>query len=184
MFFSVLPLRAYAFQILFLLMAIAVEAYILRRELKLLPRQALQYAAALNFFTVGLGWFVFVNVQGILPPELQREVLNFVFFGRWSSELVFWLIVVGFAAFFLSFFLKVFAFNQLQFLLMTPQEWANREEKFKQRHQLGGKRPRQSLSGNSAQASAILTANAISYTAITLVLLLRFLIDSQIVLPQ
>lgn len=180
MAFSVLPLRAIIFQILFLLVAIAIESLILRQELKLVPRQALQYAASLNLFTTGIGWFMLVNLEALLPDNLRQEIMNLIFFGRWSQSMVMWMVVAGFAVFFFSFVLKVFGLSQLQFLLMTPQEWAARQEQINQRYRLGVKRLRPPARANAAQASALLKANALSYSALSLVLLVRLLLETPI----
>ena len=51
----VLPLRAIAFQILFLLMAIAIEGTVMQQQLPFMPRQAMQYATILNLITVVVG---------------------------------------------------------------------------------------------------------------------------------
>ena len=50
MFEPVLPLRAIAFQILCLLIAIAIEAYVLRQTLRLGYKTSVRYAASMNLF--------------------------------------------------------------------------------------------------------------------------------------
>ncbi len=180
---SVLPLRAIAFQILFLLVAIAVEAWVLQRQLKLppnrskiSPKQAVQYATSVNLLTIAVGWFLFLSLQSLLPLELKYQLLNFIFFNRWSSDTAFWIVLSGFITFFASFLLKLGGLIQLQRMMLTNQELAARRELDKNRYRLGVRPKKDGATSN--QASVILSANAFSYTAISLVLVMRFLVGS------
>ena len=60
---AVLPLRAIVFQCLLLLVAIALEAKVLRRQLQLGYQPSIRYAASLNLLTVVLGWMAFFSVE-------------------------------------------------------------------------------------------------------------------------
>ncbi len=178
----VLPLRAIAFQILFLLLAIAIEAWVLQRQLKLppnrsriSPKQAVQYATSVNLLTIAVGWFLFLSLQALLPLELKYQLLNFIFFNQWSSSTAFWIILSGFITFFASFLLKLGGLIQLQRMMLTNQELAARRELDKNKYRLGA-RPKKEFRATSNQASVILSANALSYTAIAIVLVMRFLV--------
>ncbi len=184
MFVSVLPLRAIAFQILFLLVAIAIEAWVLQRRLRLppnqsrvSPKQAVQYASSVNLLTIVVGWFLFLSLQALLTPELKYQLLNFVFFDQWSPNTAFWVVLSGFITFFTSFLIKLGGLVQLQQMLLTPQELEARRELDKNKHRLGV-RPTKGLRTISNQANVLLLANALSYTAISAILLLRFLVRS------
>lgn len=48
---AVLPLRAVMFQILFLLVAIAVESFIFKKKLHLSGRTSIEYATSINLFS-------------------------------------------------------------------------------------------------------------------------------------
>ncbi|HIK55915.1 MAG TPA: hypothetical protein IGS37_12225 [Synechococcales cyanobacterium M55_K2018_004] len=192
MFVPVLPLRAIAFQILFLLVAIAIEAIVLRRELFLGARKAVEYAATLNLFTAAVGWLIFFSIQAVIPLDLQQVLLTFIFFGWLPPDQFLWIILAGFVVFFLSFFAKVFALTQLKNLLLTDQERIARREATLQRRRLSQPKQRglrrtgmkaREVGEDARQASAILLANAMSYTAISILLLLRLLFDSTIRLP-
>ena len=56
MFETVYPLRAVAFQLLFFLIAIAIESLILRRRRNIDRQTSLEYAAFMNLLTIVLGW--------------------------------------------------------------------------------------------------------------------------------
>jgi hypothetical protein len=62
-------------------------------------------------------------------------------------------------------------------MLLTSQELEARRELDKNKHRLGV-RPIKGLRTISNQASVLLLANALSYTAISAILLLRFLVRS------
>lgn len=189
MFTSVLPLRAIVFQTLFLLMAIAIEAWVLQRRLKLpphqsqiSPKQAVQYATTINLLTIVVGWFLFLSLQALLTPELKYQLLNFVFFDQWSPSTAFWVVLSGFITFFASFLLKLSGLIQLERLMMTTQELEARRELEQNKYRLGVRPPKE-MRAISNHASVLLSANALSYTAILLILLLRFLVRSFLPAP-
>lgn len=174
--FSVLPLRAVAFQILFLLMAIAIEAYVLRRELKLMPKQAVQYSATLNLLSTVVGWTAFFGIESILPAVVRVQLMDFMFFDHWSAEIAFPLILAAFATFFGSFSLKLLGLNWLQLALMSPNEWQTYREAQISRPKFG-QRPKRDRTPTSNQASAVLSANAFSYTSILVIIFARLILS-------
>ncbi|GAB4152382.1 MAG: hypothetical protein Fur0046_31960 [Cyanobacteria bacterium J069] len=191
MFASVLPLRAIAFQILFLLMAIAIESHVFAVQLALPPKQpngvspqqSVQIAATLNLLTAMAGWFVFFLIQPWLPLPLKQQLLSFIFFDQWSADAAFPAILAGFLTFFASFAVKLLGLAALEWLLLTPDEWASRRESSNPRYRLGqgllkdkdrDKKPPTNLS------NTLLAANAFSYTAILAVLFARRIVDEVI----
>jgi len=178
MTFPVLPLRMIAFQLMFVLLAIAIEGVIFQRELSMIPRKAMFYSTILNLLTTVVGWFVFFAVESVLSLPLRRELIEFILFNQIGQEAVFWGILAGFLTFFASFLIKIFGFNQLQQLLLTQKEWEAQQQtqlnqrRFGQRFKRKGGRWTES----NNQASALLTANACSYSAVTLILFTRFLL--------
>lgn len=137
MFPNILPLRAIAFQSLFLMMAIAIEATVLFRQLnpaaernnsalmRLSPKQSIQYAATANLLSVVVGWsvfFLFFGVTKALPPDVKISLMNFIFFDQWSGETATLLIMVCFLTFFGSFAVKQLGLVGLQRLLNDKKE--------------------------------------------------------------
>ncbi|PSB09173.1 hypothetical protein C7B76_25615 [filamentous cyanobacterium CCP2] len=137
---TVLPLRAIAFQALFLLIAIAVEAAVLRRTLAadkkefVTPNQSIQYAATINLLCTVVGWlafFLFFAVAYALPSawttRVETNLVNFIFFDQWSNETATSLIVACFIMFFASFTIKQAGLNALRSTLQAGIE--KKEEK-------------------------------------------------------
>jgi hypothetical protein len=175
----VLPLRAIAFQILFLLVAIAIEAHILNRNLPIPPKQSIQYSTAINLFSTVIGWLVFLNFQNLLPLALKTLIIEYIFFDQWSSDMASWIIISAFFTFFASLFFEVLGLTQLESYLgaqiSPPPEIEDSKVKYK-----FGQRPPRRPPGVYSVVSAVLVANAVSYSAITLILLLRFLAHSNL----
>ncbi len=171
-----MPLRSVAFQAFCLLVAIAIESWVLWRNLGVTPRQSLQFATTINLLCTVVGWVAFFAVQPFLPEPLRQEILGFIFFNQWTAPMAVWFILLGFIIFFASFALKLLGLDYLRLLLLTPEEWKARREN------IAPSRPRLSKGSPirdkkpSTQASAVLIANALSYSAITVLLVLRFLL--------
>ncbi len=177
MSFSIFPLRAIIFQAMFLLLAIAAESHVFQRNLRFSPRKATQYAATLNLLTTSVGWTLFFSLEPFLSPGLQEQLLNYVLFDRWTVDTLSLFVGAGFLIFFANFLIKLLGFSQLELALMTPQEWAARQETS------GRSLDRRRFSSRKAptadmpqRASTILAANAFSHTAILLLLLTRIIL--------
>ena len=86
--FGVLPLRAIAFQGLFLLLAIALEAVILHQRLSLDIKTSVRYSTSMNLFSTFLGWIMFFIIQPLLPEDLRIQLISFFFFERFFPNLL------------------------------------------------------------------------------------------------
>lgn len=144
MFPTVLPLRAVAFQTVFLLIAIAIEAAVLYRLLnadansKIDPKQSVQYATTINLLSTVVGWltfFLFFGLAYALPSEwsvrLKANLVNFIFFDQWSSETATSLVLICFTMFFVTFAIKQAGLNGLRWLLsagIAKKEDANKPQ--------------------------------------------------------
>lgn len=176
---AVLPLRAIAFQSMLLLVAIALEAIVLRQRLRLGFQPSVQYAASLNLFATSLGWIFFLLLEPLAPPPLQTQIISYVLFDRFYPNPLFdsrgvFIIVAGMGVFFLTFLVKVKALEWLTRLLGRPvvqpaplPGTVSLKDKFDQarRNRLQRATP--------LYAIAVLQANALSFSAILLLLLLR-----------
>lgn len=179
----VLPLRAVVLQSLFLLIAIATEAAILHWELKLSYKRSIEYATSLNLLSVVMGWLVFFLVLPILDEGLEQALVGYVLFDRLPDRLLL-IGVSGFITFMLSFFVKLQGLNLLERLLERveatpttneppPQAQARRTFTSAATSYKGSDRSQ--FLQQPDKRDAVLLANAASYTAISVVLLLRFL---------
>ena len=180
--FGILPLRAIAFQALFLLMAIALEAVVLYQRLPYGYKTSVQYAATLNLLSTFLGWVVFFNLQTILPDDLRIQVISFLFFEQffpnaWMNGVT---SLLGTAA--LGTFLGVVVaewggLDLLDRLLESrksedPADGALRSrDRFKLRRMLESSL----VFRRNDRAYTILVANSLSFSAIVAVLLLRWI---------
>jgi hypothetical protein len=183
---TVLPLRAIAFQIVFLLMAIAIEATVLHRQLNIPPKQSAQFAAATNLLTTVLGWLVIFFLLGtspILPTPLLNELkialMNFIFFDQWSNGTAELLIMICFITFFVSLGVKWLGLVGLDTLmnraLPDAPEVAIEPGVFVS--------PRRKPRQFRPRLSTTLVANAWSYSAILVALLLRFVFQATLDAP-
>lgn len=96
MWIPVLPLRAVMFQILFLLVAIAVESFIFKKNLHLSGRNSIEYATSINLFSTIIGWLIFFFFVPLLPINLQGQLINFILFNDFAPHLGFSLLRIYF----------------------------------------------------------------------------------------
>lgn len=175
----VLPLKAVVFQVLFLLVAVALEAMVFRQQLRLGYKQSVQYAAAVNLLTVVVGWFAFLAIEPTLDDRLQAQVISYVLFDNLLNNTLKpqmgWIILVaGLVAFFMTLILKL---KGLELLMRSIGAWQlptqprdlSRKERYS-RSRTGTTRYQQAA---SKFAIAVLQANALSFSAILLLLVLR-----------
>lgn len=180
--FGVLPLRAVAFQTLLLLVAIALEAAVLRQRLRLGYQTSMQYAATLNLLATSLGWLIFLALESLMPADLQAQVISYVLFNHfyrnfWGDTIPVLLVGAGIFCFFVTFWVKLLGLNLLLIVLgRTPivpegdQGPESRLERYTlaRQGQYGNQR-----GGNSPHTLAVLEANGLSFSAILILLLLQ-----------
>ncbi|TVQ18682.1 MAG: hypothetical protein EA367_13990 [Leptolyngbya sp. DLM2.Bin15] len=183
----VLPLRAVVLQSLLLFVAIATEAAILHWELKLSYKRSIEYATSLNLLSVVIGWLVFFLVLPILDDGLQQALVSYVLFDRLPDMLPL-IGASGCITFILSFFVKLQGLNLLEWLLERVEATPKVDEKPAEQVRRPFTSSATSYKGSDRsqflqqpdKRDALLLANAVSYTAISLVLLLRFLFYSDL----
>ena len=175
---AIVPLRAVIFQSLLLLVAIAIEAAVLRRQLRLGFQPSIRYAASINILTVVVGWVVFLGIEPLLPTYAKTQIISYVLFGHFYSNSVETmasgigaaLVAVGLLAFFVSFWLKAKALEWLTWLLDVPIVKPS-DQSNPNRIRYGRSRPDRITA--SPHLLAVLRANAFSFTVILLLLLVR-----------
>ena len=179
---GILPLRAIAFQTLLLLVAIVLEAMVLRQQLRLGYRTSMQYAATLNLLATSLGWVAFLAIEAVLPLSLRSQVISYVLFNRfylngWREVLPVVVVVTAIAAFFVTYWIKLQGLTWLQRLLgqqpidIDPKPVAiNRRQLYERARR--GRGLDEAQRGDSPRALAVLQANAASFTAILVLILL------------
>jgi hypothetical protein len=179
----VFPLKMIAFQGLLMLVAIAVEAYVLRQELKLLPKQSIDYATTINFLSVTVGWILFFNFQAIVSENLRIKLINCIFFDRWQQDILWAIILAAVVTFFVSFLVKLVGLSQLRIFLGDKKAKSDDDDNPKTLKFGTSRRAIHSNLKVSGEGNAVLKANALSYSAISLILLIRFLAQGRVNLP-
>ncbi len=179
---DILPLRAVAFQSLFLLVAIAIEAYVFRHLLtsKQKPlglKTSIKYAITLNLLAAVIGWVTFFLAQPFLPPVLKIQLISFIFFDQFLQTpaevgIASSLIVICLIIFLGVYFLKLEGLNWLEWVLQQSSPASQANTQLISAHQRR-KLEKSPESERNNRAYSILVANASSFFAILALLYLR-----------
>jgi hypothetical protein len=177
-FSFVLPLRAIVFQMLFLSLAIAIEALVFQKQWKLSRKASIEYSLGLNLFSTCLGWLVFFVVQSFLSANLKKQIITFVFFNNIVENSTIPLgLIYGEVALmvFLAFVFILIA--ELLFLdvwrnLLKEETPAEQGNKYRPTITSSLYKRYYDSAKSRITSSTILVANAYSGTAILLILLL------------
>ncbi len=154
------PLRAIVFQCLFLLIAIALEGWSLRRYLRLPYKDSIKYSATLNLLSTVSGWVAFFGLETLVPTDVK---LSLILFDQWYGDIATLIILAGFATFFLTVAVELKGLQLLQTLLEVPPQAV---VDIKSRRSSGLRDLRTSTGSSNNPAYAVLVANAMSYSAI------------------
>ncbi len=171
---EVFPLGIILFDVLFLLVAIPIEAYIFNIRLNFDKKSSAFYAIGVNFFSSAIGWFICFQLEPYLPERWRLELINFVFFNRlsFSGEVYGSIIVFASIAFFITFLMKLILLKSLifslreeiSFPLKTQSALISRYSRRKSRAKIL----------NTNLVLTVLIANALSYSAILVLLFIIF----------
>lgn len=173
---GVLPIPIIVFQLLALLLSIAIEAYIFSRQLVLTHRECIQYSAAINLLSAIAVWLFGFVMQALMPPSAKLQLISYILLGRFyniENQTLFNFVIVLLLLF--LFFLVCFVeFKGLDFLEMIFSDWpelATTEERiqFWQRLMIAV------TYTDPEKITAIFWANAASNSVILLVLLIAVL---------
>ncbi|KPQ34223.1 MAG: hypothetical protein HLUCCA11_15855 [Phormidesmis priestleyi Ana] len=175
----IFPLRAIAFQVLFLMVAISIEAGIFRQRLRLGFKTSVQYTTVINLAAVVAGWIAFLVIEPLASPEIKVQIISYLLFDRllitsWTAEIGGAILGIGLVVFFATYFIKL---KGLEWILRLADAWKipkkmeklNREQRYMQARE-GRTESQQAL---AEFTDSVIQANAASFTAILLLLLLR-----------
>lgn len=187
MFSDILPLRAVLFQLLFLLVAIALEALVFYRTLNLDYKTSAQYSATVNLLSTFLGWFVFFTIQPFLPEGLRVQLISYIFFEQffpnpWLTTIPSILVILGLGIFLATFLVKLKGLDILEALLEKNKDKKQEESETRTgrlrrlRNQSFGFRP-------NSKPYSVLIANIFSFGAISFLLFVR-LVEQTYYTPQ
>ena len=181
-FEPILPIRMIVFQVLFLMVAIAIEAGILRQRLRLGFKTSVQYAFVTNLAAVVVGWIAFLVIEPLTTMEIRSQLMNYVLFNRvlpngWTTEMGAILLAIALVSFFGTFFIKA---KGLELFLRSDGAWKPLEKKPKQLPRDERYAKARGAGTGASQANArfidtVIQANAASFSAILVLILLRSL---------
>lgn len=170
---SIVPIGAVLFHFLFVLIAIPIEAYVLNTRLLFDKKTSMFYAISINLFSSVIGWIVFFVVEPILPVQLKSELINYVFFNNFKSSSTQTLIIVtAFIIFFATFLAKFFLLKLLLLVLDEEAGKSKPEEDITDAQRRQRRRMSKYKIQNTNLVTAMLIANSLSYSAITIILLI------------
>ncbi len=166
----VFPLGAILFNFLFFTLTIPIEAYVLTNRLKFDKRTSIFYSIAINLFSGAIGWFVFFVTEPILPIEIKSEIVSYFFFNQPVNNTS-WLVIMmtAFIIFFSTFLIKFFLLKMALMSLREPGQ--NKPEA-----QIIGRKTSRRLGRMKLQNTSLLTTiligNSLSYSAITIIIVI------------
>lgn len=169
---SIVPLGAVLFDFLFVLIAIPVEAYVLNTRLLFDKKTSIFYAISANLFSSVIGWIVFFLLEPILPVQLKSELIHYVFFNNFKPSTQSLVIVTAFIIFFATFLVKFFILKVLLLVLDPEAGKAKNEEETTETQRRQRRRLIKFKIQNTNLVTATLIANSLSYSAITIILLI------------
>jgi hypothetical protein len=168
----IFPLGAILFNFLFLLVAIPIEAYVFYKRLKFDRKTSTFYAISVNLFSSAIGWFLFFVLEPILPIYFKAELINFVFFNIFkSANTQSLLILTAFIIFFTTILMKSFLLQLFVFLL--SENMGKKKDTLESPQRLQWRMATRARFQSTNLVTTTLIANSLSYTAITLILLIR-----------
>ncbi|MEA5505917.1 filament integrity protein fraC [Halotia wernerae UHCC 0503] len=167
----IFPLGAILFNFLFLLVAIPIESYIFYKRINFDRKTSIFYAISVNLFSSAIGWFLFFVLEPILPIPFKAELISFVFFNIFrSTNTQSLLIITAFIIFFTTILMKIFLLQLFVFLLSENIGKKNTSEPTQRLQWRIASRARFQ---STNLVTTTLIANSLSYSAITLILLIR-----------
>lgn len=176
----VLPLQLILFQLLFLLVAIALEAMVFHQRLHLTRKTSVEYATSLNLWSVVIGWLFFLLIENFSPKSLQAQIVSYIFFDHpiynQLEKLDFIIISIGIIIFFFSFIIKMLGFELIKIWIHDhPEQFESNPEALQKRPRLLNRDKIKKTKPKPNPAFAVLVANAYTYSAILFLLVLRFM---------
>lgn len=176
----VLPIQTILFQVIFLLVMIALESRVFHSRLRITRKTSVEYATSLNLLATIVGWLAFFIGQSQLPQPIRTQLISFIFFDRFLSPapagLNLIVISIGITVFFAAFVIKLKGLELLQALLQSSKEPRQAKPSVERRRpKLSDRLYQATLRTDPNHAVIVLLANAYSHSAILVILFIRFL---------
>jgi hypothetical protein len=171
----IFPFGAILFNFLFFTVAIPIEAYILAIRLKFDKRTSIFYAICLNLFSGAIGWFVFFLLEPWLPIETKTELINYVFFNQFITNVYPLVLMTGIIIFFTTFLIKFFLLKAALLSLREPSPKKPEPEEPIDPRRISRRVNKLKLQ-NTGLLTTTLIANSFSYSAISIIIVLQNLL--------
>lgn len=173
--FQIFPFGIILFDFLFLLVAIPVEAYILNRRLKFDKRTSSFYAISMNVFSNVIGWIIFFIIERTsLFDNYRIGIINYILYNRLPDNFSGSIILVAFTTFFGTLVVK---FALLKLFIISLSDPGEKQPEVGPEDTILTMRKSRRGKRIAWQSTSLLTttllATALSYTAITLVIVFR-----------
>ncbi|MBW4431821.1 MAG: filament integrity protein fraC [Pelatocladus maniniholoensis HA4357-MV3] len=165
---KVVPIGAILFSFLFLLVSIPLEAYILNSVLKFDKRTSSFYAICMNLFSNVVGWIIFFWIEPFLSIRLRTSLMNLIFFDQILPSMINLMILTAFIVFFGTFVVKSLI---LRLALISMTDFWKRQDESDAQKVLSRREFKMRLQTKNIFTN-VLIANALSYTAVVLILFL------------
>ena len=176
MFSLLLPLRAIAFQLLFLLVVISIESLVIEKNLSLPRKISVEYATSINLIAAVSGWVIFFYCSPHFPPESQKMLIDFILFNHWSNSTYLLLFACGFFTFFITLTIKIAGFEVIEVLIQTREEEKKRRTLNDPRNFYKSSIPNFET---TVVAIALLRAQSYSHMVISIILIAQLLHTQQ-----
>ncbi len=167
------PVRVLVFQILLLLVVIALEAMVLQQKLGISERGSVQFSTVLNLFSTIVGWLVFLVVELVVPERWRLEIIDYVLFNgvfQLDPQTISTVAVVCMLLICITtFFMETQALNLLLLVLRTQPQ----VRKDTNQVQINRMSRYQASWTDQYRMNTLLIANACSYGAVLVILFLR-----------
>jgi hypothetical protein len=131
-----LPLPTIVLQLLFVLISVAAEAFVLHWRMDLERHRCVEYALAIELAVSCVGWAGFFAVydaldgsQGNASLGLLKPIQNWILWGEWSNVLNWWFLGLILICFWAALELKVATF---QILILLPRLGSQSDSKSEQ----------------------------------------------------
>ena len=174
--FRAFPSGVILLDFLFLLVAIPIEAFILNRRLKFDKRTSAFYAISMNVFSNAIGWMIFFVIEPTaFFDSYKPQLINYLLYNRLTDQVYGGIILGAFITFFATLMVK---FGLLKLLIISLSDPGDKKKG--QEAEAAATLGRKSLRSyrKTWQSTSLFTttliANSLSYTAISLVVLFRW----------
>ncbi|MBZ8182295.1 filament integrity protein FraC [Oscillatoria salina] len=172
----ILPLPTILVQSVLLLLAIALEGFVLHKQLNLTRKTSIEYSISINLYSTFIGWLLFFLLPVSENNFLELNFISFIYFNNfygssgevWSVYQTIFLSCVIF--FFLICLIELKLLDLLEALIQTSEEHESDPEATGRSVILKKRITVAFLKTEPSKVSAIIIANGLSYTLILAIL--------------